>query len=210
MHTLIVESTVSEQTVKDALMRAAFNLRKFAMSDYDREQAAIVDALAKNISPPRRRRPMESPKRPELADMSAPATERPVSSPAEHPRAVHPTVKLADRKPVEDDDSIPPYLQPTTAPYLLRSALETIEERGKLYDKASKEERSIKAVVEAFNSVVGREGERKLTEPEGWLFMQLLKAVRLFSAPGFHADSALDGVAYAALTGEAKAREAGL
>lgn len=45
MATMIVQSTHKTQTVEDALKRAAFNLRKFAMSDYDREQAAIIEAL---------------------------------------------------------------------------------------------------------------------------------------------------------------------
>ncbi|NYH13455.1 hypothetical protein [Paraburkholderia bryophila] len=60
------------------------------------------------------------------------------------------------------------------------------------------------ATVTAFNAVTGRD----LAEAEGWLLMQLLKDVRLFQRPGYHADSAEDAIAYTALMGEAKAREA--
>lgn len=66
-------------------------------------------------------------------------------------------------------------------------------------------ERSIAAVVTAFNAVTGRDrfepGNFRLSESEGWLFMCLLKNVRLFSAEGFHQDSAVDGVNYNALAG---------
>ena len=46
-----------------------------------------------------------------------------------------------------------------------------------------------------------------LTEPDGWLFLQILKDVRQWARPDrYHADSALDCVAYAALKAEALAR----
>lgn len=43
---------------------------------------------------------------------------------------------------------------------------------------------------------------------QGWHFMQILKDVRLFTRPAYHADSAEDGIAYCALKAEAKAKEA--
>lgn len=57
--------------------------------------------------------------------------------------------------------------------------------------------------VAAFNAVTGRD----LSEAEGWLLLQLLKDVRLFQRPGYHADSAEDCIAYAALKAEAKMAE---
>ena len=51
------------------------------------------------------------------------------------------------------------------------------------------------------------EGEGDLSEAEGWLLLAVLKNVRLFQRPGYHADSAEDAVAYQSLLAEAKARE---
>ena len=56
-------------------------------------------------------------------------------------------------------------------------------------------------IVAAFNALTGH----NLTETDGWQFMLLLKLVRGRVTPG-HADSALDGVAYAALAGESALR----
>lgn len=89
------------------------------------------------------------------------------------------------------------------AQVLLSRASELMETRGKEYDKPGGE-RSVPAIVTAFNAISGK----SLTEAEGWLFLTLLKQVRLFNRPGFHTDSAEDTVAYAALMGEAKAKEA--
>lgn len=84
----------------------------------------------------------------------------------------------------------------------LKAAIRIQEERGKEYDKPEGE-RSMAAVVVAFNAITGQ----SLTEAQGWLLMEILKNVRLFTASGFHCDSALDGIAYASLKAEAKARE---
>lgn len=126
--------------------------------------------------------------------------------PGMHERAARPT--LPD--PVEEErlwpshrDYVPPSLRPVTAPQLLRKAGDIMERRAKEYDKPEGE-RSVAAVVTALNAIVGRDA---LTEAEGWLFMALLKKVRLFSAKSYHADSGLDGIAYTALMAEAKARE---
>lgn len=48
-----------------------------------------------------------------------------------------------------------------------------------------------------------------LSESEGWLFMQILKDIRQWQNPGrYHADSAEDCIAYAALKAESLCREA--
>lgn len=88
-----------------------------------------------------------------------------------------------------------------TAPALLKQAAGHMAERAKQYDSPAGE-RSMGKAVQAFNAITGRD----LTEPEGWLLMQVLKDVRLFQRPGYHADSAEDCIAYAALKAEAKAR----
>ncbi|VVE82640.1 hypothetical protein PSP31120_03699 [Pandoraea sputorum] len=90
-----------------------------------------------------------------------------------------------------------------TATALLVRAREHMDARAAQYDKPEGE-RSMGKAVEAFNAITGR----NLSEPEGWLLLQVLKDVRLFQRPGYHADSAEDCIAYAALKGEAKAREA--
>lgn len=85
----------------------------------------------------------------------------------------------------------------------LTDAASLLEERGKQYDKPEGE-RSMGKTVAMFNACTGRD----LTEAEGWLLLQCLKDVRLFQRPGFHLDSAVDGIAYAALMAEAKQSEA--
>ena len=84
----------------------------------------------------------------------------------------------------------------------LKAAIRIQEERGKEYDKQSGE-RSMTAAIVAFNAITGL----RLTEAQGWLMMEIIKNVRLFAAPGFHIDSALDCIAYASLKAESKARE---
>lgn len=76
-------------------------------------------------------------------------------------------------------------------------------ERGQQYDKPEGE-RSMATTVSAFNTITGQ----KLTEAEGWLLLQILKDVRQWQNPAYHADSAEDCVAYAALKAEALAGEA--
>lgn len=105
------------------------------------------------------------------------------------------------QKRVENEEEIVHI--PTTAPEFLQSALNTLTQRGKDYDKPVGE-RSAAAVAVAFNAITGR----NLTEAEVWLILQLVKDVRQWQNPGrYHADSALDCVAYAALKAEALARK---
>lgn len=86
---------------------------------------------------------------------------------------------------------------------MLGRAAALLHERGQNYDKPEGE-RSMGRTVAAFNAITGRD----LSEAEGWLFMQQLKQVRLFTRSGYHIDSAEDNIAYAALMAEAKASEA--
>ena len=89
------------------------------------------------------------------------------------------------------------------ASQFLSKAAAIMEERGKQYDKPEGE-RSMGRTVEAFNTITGH----CLTEAEGWLLLQLLKDVRQWQRRGaYHADSAEDCIAYAALKAEALAAE---
>lgn len=89
-----------------------------------------------------------------------------------------------------------------TATDLLQKSAKHMADRAATYDSPGGE-RSIGKAVGAFNVITGH----KLTEAEGWLFMQILKDVRLFTHQGYHADSGEDCIAYAALKAEAKAKE---
>lgn len=91
----------------------------------------------------------------------------------------------------------------TTAPDYLRRAAAIMDERGRQYDSPNGE-RSMGRCVTAFNAITGRD----LTEPEGWLLLQILKDVRQWSRPEYHRDSAEDCIAYAALKAEALERDA--
>lgn len=84
---------------------------------------------------------------------------------------------------------------------MLGRAAALLHERGQNYDKPEGE-RSMGRTVAAFNAITGRD----LSEAEGWLFMQQLKQVRLFTRSGYHVDSAEDNIAYAALMAEAKSK----
>lgn len=90
----------------------------------------------------------------------------------------------------------------TTAQSILEAAAGHMQARAATYDKPEGE-RSMGKAVQAFNAITGRD----LSEAEGWLLLAVLKNVRLFQRPGYHADSAEDAVAYGALLAEAKARE---
>ena len=91
---------------------------------------------------------------------------------------------------------------PGSAEAFLFNATCTIGERGLTYDSSDKE-RSMSRTVEAFHAITGI----ALSPSEGWLLLQLLKDVRQWSSPGYHEDSAIDCVAYAALKAEALKEE---
>ena len=91
----------------------------------------------------------------------------------------------------------------TNAPDFLHAALSHMEDRAATYD-APRGERSMGKTVAAFNALTGHD----LTEEQGWLFMQVLKAARTQQGD-YRADNYEDGAAYVALMGEAAAQERG-
>jgi hypothetical protein len=98
------------------------------------------------------------------------------------------------REPVEPE----PVPEPKAAELLGRAA-KHMHDRAATYDKPEGE-RSMGRAVAAFNAITGH----TLSESEGWLLLQVLKDVRLFTRSEYHADSAEDCIAYAALKAEAK------
>lgn len=90
---------------------------------------------------------------------------------------------------------------PTDAQQFLLRAAELQQERGKQYDGANNKERSMGKTIVAFNAITGK----NISESEGWLLLQLLKDVRQWTKKEYHADSAEDCIAYAALKAEALA-----
>lgn len=98
--------------------------------------------------------------------------------------------------------SVPEPLPAPKAPELLGKAAQHMHDRAATYD-APNGERSMGKAVTAFNAITGRD----LSEAEGWLLLQVLKDVRLFTRTAYHADSAEDCISYAALKAEAKGRE---
>ena len=93
---------------------------------------------------------------------------------------------------------------PVSAPALLTAAAKHMNDRAATYDKPEGE-RSMAQTVAVFEAYHGI----RLTEAQGWHFMQVLKDVRLFTRDSYHGDSAEDCIAYAALKAEAKAQEGG-
>ena len=89
----------------------------------------------------------------------------------------------------------------TAGDFLAQAAI-IMDSRGKQYDKPEGE-RSMGKCVAAFNTITGHH----ISEAEGWLLLQILKDVRQWQRPGYHQDSAVDCVAYAALKAEAKQSE---
>ena len=85
------------------------------------------------------------------------------------------------------------------APVLLSAAASHMAERAATYD-TPEGERSMGKAVAAWNAITGHD----IKESEGWLLLQILKDVRLFTREDYHADSAEDCIAYAALKAEAR------
>ena len=80
----------------------------------------------------------------------------------------------------------------------LRKAADLLDQRALDYDQ-QQGERSIPKVVTAFNAITGQ----NMTNVQGWLFMHLVKKVRLHTNPQkFHQDSAEDSIAYDSLEAE--------
>ena len=119
------------------------------------------------------------------------------TSPVEDPEINPASIPEPDVEPAVSEVPLP------EAPELLGRAARHMHDRAATYDTLGGE-RSMGKAVRAFNAITGRE----LTEAEGWLLLQVLKDVRLFTRPNYHADSAEDCIAYAALKAEAKSKEA--
>lgn len=90
---------------------------------------------------------------------------------------------------------------PRTVEDFLEEAGAKLIERGREYDRSGCE-RSAARAAEAFNVITGHE----LRTAEVWLLLQILKDVRQFTR-GYHQDSAVDCIAYAALKAEALASQ---
>ena len=110
--------------------------------------------------------------------------------------------KVVEPAVEQNAETHPPQTPGVTAPQLLEKAASHMRDRAATYD-SPEGERSMAKTVAAFNAITGRD----LTETEGWLLLQVLKEVRLFQSPGYHADSAEDCIAYAALKAESKSKE---
>lgn len=89
----------------------------------------------------------------------------------------------------------------TIVGHVLQTAFNTIHQRAA--DRDVKQERSMKATVEAFNAIHGT----NLTEAQGWSFMTLLKMKRSFTGDRFRDDDFVDEAAYTALRAEARQAE---
>lgn len=85
-----------------------------------------------------------------------------------------------------------------TAQAILRNAIDVMEARAAVRDQA--QERSMARCVNLFYAAT----DLKLTEGQGWLFMELLKVARSVQG-GYNPDDYVDGAAYAALRGECEA-----
>lgn len=84
------------------------------------------------------------------------------------------------------------------APEILKQAAKHIEDRAAARDQPEGE-RSMGKTVEAFNAVTGH----RLSERDGWVFMQILKLARACNTPAGLPDDYEDAAAYSALAGEA-------
>ena len=87
-----------------------------------------------------------------------------------------------------------------TANHFLEAAKGHLGARAVTYDKPTGE-RSMERTVKVFAALT----DIQLTEEHGWLFMEVLKQVRSLQGK-FKADNYEDLAAYAALRGEAAAR----
>jgi len=80
---------------------------------------------------------------------------------------------------------------------ILKISSALLDEKGTGYDNGK--ERSMAKIVAAFNTITGH----TLTELEGWEFMKVLKAVRMFTTDIPSSDTFFDAVSYSALQAEA-------
>lgn len=87
-------------------------------------------------------------------------------------------------------------LHNNAAPDLLLEAADAIGHRAAQRDQPDGE-RSMRRTVAAFNAMYGT----RLTEEQGWRFMEILKIARAAGGKP-HRDDYIDGAAYSALAGE--------
>lgn len=85
---------------------------------------------------------------------------------------------------------------------ILTKALDILDERGKEYEQQAHGERSMARTVEIFFAVT----RIRLTEYEGWKFMQCLKLARQ-AASASKLDSFIDSINYEALAAECMLRQ---
>lgn len=92
---------------------------------------------------------------------------------------------------------------------ILRTAANTIDNRGKERDQPDGE-RSMRRAVEAFWTLygIGILERGMMTETEGWEFMSILKKARK-AGGAYREDDYLDDVAYCALSAECEAAAKG-
>lgn len=83
------------------------------------------------------------------------------------------------------------------AKLMLQEAAKCLEDRAS--ERDIKEERSMKAAVEAFNAMF----DTQLTEEQGWHFMVLIKMSRS-KGGAYRRDDYVDGAAYFGLAGESR------
>ncbi len=98
----------------------------------------------------------------------------------------------------QKEESVEPALN-FTAPQMLKRASDLMVERAVQYD-SPEGERSMEKITNAFNAITGK----NITEPEGWMFMVLLKLVRDNNRTLGHQDSCEDLIAYSSLYGESR------
>jgi hypothetical protein len=79
----------------------------------------------------------------------------------------------------------------------LNECAQLLANRGKQYDSKG-QERSMAKIVQVFELIT----KIKLSEYQGWVFMQVLKLVRANATEEPHLDSILDGINYGALAAE--------
>lgn len=106
----------------------------------------------------------------------------------------------AAAKPSAVDRGEPGSTDISSAPDILRRAIDLQDARAIDYDQPGGE-RSMGKAVQAFNAIKGRE---VLVESDGWLLQALVKMVRDQSRQHAHRDSCEDLVSYSSLYAESR------
>lgn len=104
---------------------------------------------------------------------------------------------------VSVEDARPYPAATTAAANILQQGVDALSNRAAERDQADGE-RSMARCVKAFNVMF----DHKITEEQGWQFMELLKMSRA-AGGAYREDDYVDGAAYCALAGEAARRDRG-